>query len=462
MRGDSRSPDKNSKDVGANEHQKWLMESGFMGDDPREGKGKGKGSFKGGGKGKGKSKGGPPPERRRFDRDREPPHHSSQRTRDGPDRHERDFHAGTQRRLSPDRDFRRGGEAPRRTRRRDDSRGRSRFDSWEKSERNDFAGRDRLNGQMHHNGGPPPYKHREDSRDRGVLREPPASRRREQHTNGSDFKIDRRPEIRRAPGRGGFESERDRQKATIRIQGCPADITEEEVSGEFGRFGLIYYLSVRRSDSDTFAFVTYERVNDALQAIREMDDVLLFGGCRLTVDSAIQDTEALCQRDSRPRAPVDQRPLSQGPPRRDYDDAPGYVAASEGRKGGQRSRSRSLRNRPPPVESRPLSIPRSSPPSSDAGGEASRKIKKAKGVRVNLWQLPPDMEPEEFLDFARDFGTVLGHDLWKEGKQRCGWLEYATTAEARRCVQEMHDRHIEDWPVKLKAMMSDQFDGKKA
>lgn len=329
MRGDSRSPDRGGKekekdegkDHAHNEHQKWLMQNGFMstggggnGKDRHANDGKGK--FKGGkgekkGKGKGKdSKGNWDRDRdRERDRDRQSDRHKHDhrdrgtpspipRMRDDTDRHGPvgvDRRGSSQRTRGLDderhRNIRRDADLLRQAlqRSRNDSRERPRYRAWNGHDALNFAhGRDRANGK--------PFNGYHPSGDRwgyGDSREPSFHRSLSDGPGVSVHRWNRDRDDRvgsrgRGARGGGSASEGDigtSDDATIRIGGCPDDITEKEVSDEFSRFGPIFYLSVRRSNSAIFAFVTYEKVEDALQAIRTMNGAVLFGGCMLEVDS---------------------------------------------------------------------------------------------------------------------------------------------------------------------------------
>eukprot|EP00404_Azadinium_spinosum_P062072 CAMPEP_0180711620 /NCGR_PEP_ID=MMETSP1038_2-20121128/10948_1 /TAXON_ID=632150 /ORGANISM="Azadinium spinosum, Strain 3D9" /LENGTH=187 /DNA_ID=CAMNT_0022743855 /DNA_START=18 /DNA_END=582 /DNA_ORIENTATION=+ len=74
-------------------------------------------------------------------------------------------------------------------------------------------------------------------------------------------------------------------------------------------------------------------------------------------------------------------------------------------------------------------------------------------VRVLLSHLPRDMEPDELQEIAAEFGKVLKKELHREGAYKCGWVEYASKAEAKAAVNELNDRRVDDWHLTLEAYM---------
>eukprot|EP00927_Polykrikos_kofoidii_P003676 TRINITY_DN11482_c0_g3_i1.p1 TRINITY_DN11482_c0_g3~~TRINITY_DN11482_c0_g3_i1.p1 ORF type:complete len:580 (-),score=168.26 TRINITY_DN11482_c0_g3_i1:724-2463(-) len=76
-------------------------------------------------------------------------------------------------------------------------------------------------------------------------------------------------------------------------------------------------------------------------------------------------------------------------------------------------------------------------------------------VRVNLWQLPLDMEEDELLEIAADFGVVTKHEFWAEKGQMCAMVEYESRDEALAAVGELHDRRMDGWDKFLKAVVCD-------
>lgn len=70
-----------------------------------------------------------------------------------------------------------------------------------------------------------------------------------------------------------------------------------------------------------------------------------------------------------------------------------------------------------------------------------------------LNQLPRDMDQDEFLEIASEHGKVLSHELWREGSYKCGWVEYGSKSEATLAVEELDDRRMLEWHMRLKAYM---------
>jgi len=66
-----------------------------------------------------------------------------------------------------------------------------------------------------------------------------------------------------------------------------------------------------------------------------------------------------------------------------------------------------------------------------------------------------DMEEDELLDISADFGRVLGHSLWQERGQKCGWLEYGSMEEAKTAFEALDNRRMVDWHMRVKALLND-------
>jgi len=67
------------------------------------------------------------------------------------------------------------------------------------------------------------------------------------------------------------------------------------------------------------------------------------------------------------------------------------------------------------------------------------------------------MEDDELVELTSDYGTVLRHDLWKDRDTKCGWVEYSTGKEARRCLEELDDRRMDDWHLRIKACIRESY-----
>lgn len=74
-------------------------------------------------------------------------------------------------------------------------------------------------------------------------------------------------------------------------------------------------------------------------------------------------------------------------------------------------------------------------------------------VRVYLSQLPRDMEEDELQEIAAEYGKVLQYELHREGAYKCGWVEYASKREAEAAVNELDDRRMNEWNMRLQAYM---------
>eukprot|EP00927_Polykrikos_kofoidii_P053348 TRINITY_DN4775_c0_g1_i2.p1 TRINITY_DN4775_c0_g1~~TRINITY_DN4775_c0_g1_i2.p1 ORF type:complete len:422 (+),score=61.58 TRINITY_DN4775_c0_g1_i2:47-1312(+) len=267
-----------------------------------------------------------------------------------------------------------------------------------------------------------------------------------QDRGNSRSNADRSPELRRYPrGKGKGKrtvDEHDLSEPTVWVGGCPNDITERELEKEFSKLGPVTHVTIKHSSRDTFAFVSFEEISHAATAIREMDQAKLFGGI-VKVATSNRKSAPAKQTDTHdhPRESREPRPSS----------------APHGR---SRSQSRSRGSRRP---QRPRGSPdreqraRDREPVSRGRGYVGSRDGGQRRIRVNLWQLPVDMEDDELIEIASDYGQVLAHGIWKEGKQKCGWLEYATMQEANTCLQELDDRRMDMWDMRIRACVSDQF-----
>jgi len=61
------------------------------------------------------------------------------------------------------------------------------------------------------------------------------------------------------------------------------------------------------------------------------------------------------------------------------------------------------------------------------------------------------MEEEELKELTAEYGTVLTHELHRESAYKCGWVEYATSAEGERAVKSLDDRRMDEWSMRLQA-----------
>lgn len=83
----------------------------------------------------------------------------------------------------------------------------------------------------------------------------------------------------------------------------------------------------------------------------------------------------------------------------------------------------------------------------------SQQVQPARPVRVYLSQLPRDMEDDELQEITAEYGKVLQYELHREGAYKCGWVEYASKAEAKAAMSDLDDRRMDDWNMRLQAYM---------
>ncbi|CAE7900309.1 gghA [Symbiodinium sp. KB8] len=176
-----------------------------------------------------------------------------------------------------------------------------------------------------------------------------------------------------------------------------------------------------------------------------------------------------------PRRDDRDRPDRAPPPQRGRDDRRVERArgdSRDGRRGRQFDRAdvagrrddRGLREDPPrgvgardtrdvgprhdrdPIPERRGAYRPAGPPRTDDGRRASRSPRRAPAerganIRVNISNLPFDMEEAELKDTASTYGKVLALRVFGEAdKPKRGWVEYATRREAEYAVTELDQR----------------------
>lgn len=86
--------------------------------------------------------------------------------------------------------------------------------------------------------------------------------------------------------------------------------------------------------------------------------------------------------------------------------------------------------------------------------ERSRSPKARRRFRVSLENLPSDMAGDELAEICQEFGEVQSYDLWNSGRAKHGLVEFRTREGAQRAIQELNDRQIQEWDMRLKAFFS--------
>mmetsp|Transcript_19999 Transcript_19999/g.40619 ORF Transcript_19999/g.40619 Transcript_19999/m.40619 type:complete len:303 (-) Transcript_19999:29-937(-) len=214
-------------------------------------------------------------------------------------------------------------------------------------------------------------------------------------------------------GRGGVGADIELVAPCIWVGGCPKDVTERELARVCAKFGQVTSVAIKHSDRDTFAFVGFERMREAKDAIRGLDQVSAFGNGIVKVAPA--------NRKARP------------------DD------------GWPEFRGREL-PLPPPPRGGDGRWPREQSPRQERRSR-SRRPAVSRPVRVYLSQLPRDMEEDELQEIAAAYGKVLQYELHREGAYKCGWVEYASKGEAAKAVSELDERRMDEWTMRLQAYL---------
>eukprot|EP00403_Amphidinium_massartii_P011781 CAMPEP_0178417466 /NCGR_PEP_ID=MMETSP0689_2-20121128/24588_1 /TAXON_ID=160604 /ORGANISM="Amphidinium massartii, Strain CS-259" /LENGTH=449 /DNA_ID=CAMNT_0020038831 /DNA_START=78 /DNA_END=1427 /DNA_ORIENTATION=+ len=222
---------------------------------------------------------------------------------------------------------------------------------------------------------------------------------------GRDFSPDDRPQrtYSRMDDDGG---------SRIWVGGMPKNITESEIDHVFKRYGPVEEIVIRHSEFDTFGFVQFKNTSHASAAIKDLDQASRFG---VTIKVAYAGGK------------------SKGKGKGDGRDGKG----GDRKGGGGGGRPRSARSR-----------------SRDNDGKS--------GVRhcVRLENLPNDMEADELLELAKEYGKVLHHEVWSDAKSRTngGMIEYGTKEEGAAALDALNDRAMDGWDKKIQARY-EQRDG---
>lgn len=65
------------------------------------------------------------------------------------------------------------------------------------------------------------------------------------------------------------------------------------------------------------------------------------------------------------------------------------------------------------------------------------------------------MDEEEFQELTSKYGKVLDHHLGKDpdGKFKTGWVEYGNRSSAENAVNELNNRRMDDWNMRLQVFI---------
>lgn len=256
--------------------------------------------------------------------------------------------------------------------------------------------------------------------------------------NGSRAEWQRENKERNERPRGGYDCTDVHE---VWIGGLPHDITEREVERVCSKFGPIELITIKQNATDTFVFIFFSRTADAKMAIETLDQSNLFGSGVVKC------------------APASKRPEKGGPK--------GGGKGPKGCKGTgkdtyfrrrspspKRARSRSAgRDRHRAKEHEDRDRDREDTDQKRVRGKSKSPPPKPRRARVHLSQLPRDMDEDELQEIANDFGKVLKYELHQERSYKFGWVEYASKKEALRAVNDLDDRRVDDWSMRIQAYM---------
>lgn len=98
-------------------------------------------------------------------------------------------------------------------------------------------------------------------------------------------------------------------------------------------------------------------------------------------------------------------------------------------------------------------LPSRSRPRSEGRGGAVLGRRQSQAYRLMLADLPADMDKEELLDIASEYGKILSHDMWRKGDSQSASVEYGSMSEASNACKELDDRRIEGWAKRITAKL---------
>lgn len=293
------------------------------------------------------------------------------------------------------------------------------------------------------------------------------------------------PPRRSGPGGGGDFHLEQNDEGTVKvwIGGLPHDIGERELEKLCAKFGPLAQVSIKHSQRDTYAFVSYNHFRDAKAAISELDQSSPFNAGRIKVAPASKRAAPFGRPEEDARAHGDHRGGHDGY-RDGYRDGPrphdGYGRGDRGRDDrGRDDRGRDDRGRddrmPRPQdgygrggEQRPSQRRVAASRSRSRPRPPWKRSRTPPRQAHDLWRvwlscLPTDMEAEEFKDIVGAYGEIsgFGYDRRPGSGSNSGWVEYRTRREADAAVLELDERRIEGWGMRLKARLSSGRDGRR-
>lgn len=223
----------------------------------------------------------------------------------------------------------------------------------------------------------------------------------------------------------------------IWIGGLPEGITEWEVEQKFSSFGIVKWVRVRNgpTPTDTFAFVQYAKPEVAEAARSGMDQARISGsGIKGVIQVNMAKHEGKTAADFYTATPNCPKVLRLEPCRERN------CSCSQSRS-PERKRPRTLT--PPPSSKSPTPVKRS-----------------AEAWVLRVKNLPPDMKQKELMGIGTAYGHVRRVEIWAAEKSddgsdrgKVGLLEYRLREEAERALDDLDERRIDGWDMRMKADM---------
>lgn len=265
------------------------------------------------------------------------------------------------------------------------------------------------------------------------------------------------------------------EEARIWIGGLPEGIKEDEIRDEYDRFGEIKNVQIRDNNAGTsFAFVQFSDRLDAEDAVKRTDQGKLFGMPFIKVSwsgkgsSSKGKGKATRSRSPRGRSDSRRRPPERLPPaRNDSRSRPPSGRDRQNTPPWRDDRPRNnMRSRSPPPrggkggyggKGRSPS-PRRAPPRRQGSKSPERpswwqpKPSEVQGnYRVKLENLPEDMGWQELKGLGGSLAKVGQCSFTRTNRDQTGVLEFTSSEDMRRAVDELDGRRFEGSRGRVKA-----------
>lgn len=241
---------------------------------------------------------------------------------------------------------------------------------------------------------------------------------------------------------GGAMSGQDKQQ--IWVGGLPNDITENELTRKFDRYGDVKDVRIRHSPKDTFAFISFHDDRDADVAISKLDRSEMFG----------KPIKVAWAQEDKGKSRDEDRGRDDGWKDRGRDDG-WRDRGGGGRGGGGGGRWEDRRG-----DSRNRGRGRSRSPAQRRYRDRDSKITQGK-YKITIEGIPDDMSWLELKDLGKEYGrTVTFSRTYRKHGSNNGMLEFETQEDADRVRKELDGRRVQGCKSRLRVFEGFEDDHK--